>query len=249
MNPVKALTTHGQAIWLDFLARGFIANGELKALVDSDGVRGVTSNPSIFEKAIGGSNEYDEAVSALLSDRDRSASDLYETLAVEDIQRAADALYSVYNELKGADGYVSLEVSPYLARDTEGTIAEAQRLWTSVARDNLMVKVPGTTEGIPAIRALIAQGISINVTLLFSQKMYAEVLEAYIAGLEDFVAGGGDPKRIASVASFFVSRIDTAVDTQLDGKITAANGDDKAHLDPSRARSPLPMPNSPISII
>ena len=231
MNPVKALTTHGQAIWLDFLARGFIANGELKSLVDSDGVRGVTSNPSIFEKAIGGSNEYDEAVSALLSDRDRSASDLYETLAVEDIQRAADALYSVYNELKGADGYVSLEVSPYLARDTEGTIAEAQRLWTSVARDNLMVKVPGTTEGIPAIRALIAQGISINVTLLFSQKMYAEVLEAYIAGLEDFVAGGGDPKRIASVASFFVSRIDTAVDTQLDGKIAAANGDDKAHLE------------------
>ncbi|MGL4260588.1 MAG: transaldolase family protein, partial [Afipia sp.] len=158
MNPVKALTTHGQAIWLDFLARGFIANGELKALVDSDGVRGVTSNPSIFEKAIGGSDEYDSAVSALLKERDRSASDLYETLAVEDIQRAADALHSVYDELKGTDGYVSLEVSPYLARDTEGTIAEAQRLWTSVARDNLMVKVPGTPEGVPAIRALIAQG-------------------------------------------------------------------------------------------
>ncbi|MGD9836959.1 MAG: bifunctional transaldolase/phosoglucose isomerase [Afipia sp.] len=231
MNPVKALTTHGQAIWLDFLARGFIANGDLKALVDSDGVRGVTSNPSIFEKAIGGSSEYDEAVSALLSERDRSASDLYETLAVEDIQRAADALHSVYDELKGADGYVSLEVSPYLARDTDGTIAEAQRLWTSVARDNLMVKVPGTAEGIPAIRALIAQGISINVTLLFSQKMYAEVLEAYIAGLEDFVAKGGDPKRIASVASFFVSRIDTAVDTQLDGKIAAAGGDEKTRLE------------------
>jgi len=231
MNPVKALTTHGQAIWLDFLARGFIANGELKALVDSDGVRGVTSNPSIFEKAIGGSNEYDEAVSALLSERDRSASDLYETLAVEDIQRAADALHSVYDDLKGADGYVSLEVSPYLARDTEGTIAEAQRLWTSVARDNLMVKVPGTPEGVPAIRALIAQGISINVTLLFSQKMYAEVLEAYIAGLEDFVARGGDPKRIASVASFFVSRIDTSVDTQLDGKIATASGDEKTQLE------------------
>lgn len=231
MNPVKALTTHGQAIWLDFLARGFIANGELKALVDSDGVRGVTSNPSIFEKAIGGSNEYDEAVSALLRERDRSASDLYETLAVEDIQRAADALRSVYDELKGTDGYVSLEVSPYLARDTEGTIAEAQRLWTSVGRDNLMVKVPGTAEGIPAIRALISQGISINVTLLFSQKMYAEVLEAYIAGLEDFVARGGDPKRIASVASFFVSRIDTSVDSQIDGKIAAANGEEKARLE------------------
>ena len=230
MNPVKALTTHGQAIWLDFLARGFIANGELKALVDSDGVRGVTSNPSIFEKAIGGSDEYDGAVSALLKERDRPVADLYEALAVEDIQRAADALHSVYDDLQGADGYVSLEVSPYLARDTEGTIAEARRLWTSVARDNLMVKVPGTREGVPAIRALISQGISINVTLLFSQKMYAEVLEAYISGLEAFVAAGGDPKRIASVASFFVSRIDTSVDSQLDGKIAAASGDENARL-------------------
>jgi transaldolase/glucose-6-phosphate isomerase len=231
MNPVKDLTIHGQAIWLDFLARGFIAKGELKALVDSDGVRGVTSNPSIFEKAIGGSDEYDSAVSALLKERDRPVGDLYEALAVEDIQRAADALRSVYDELKGADGFVSLEVSPYLARDTEGTIAEAQRLWKDVGRDNLMVKVPGTREGVPAIRALIAQGISINVTLLFSQKMYAEVLEAYIAGLETFVAGGGNPKRIASVASFFISRIDVAVDNQLDGKIAGASGDQKTHLE------------------
>jgi transaldolase/glucose-6-phosphate isomerase len=231
MNPVKALTTHGQAIWLDFLARGFIANGDLKALVDSDGVRGVTSNPSIFEKAIGGSDEYDGAVSALLKERDRPVGDLYEALAVEDIQRAADALHSVYDQLQGADGYVSLEVSPYLARDTEGTIAEAQRLWKDVGRDNLMVKVPGTREGVPAIRALISQGISINVTLLFSQKMYAEVLEAYISGLETFVAGGGDPKRIASVASFFISRIDVAVDNQLDGKIASVSSDQKAHLE------------------
>jgi transaldolase/glucose-6-phosphate isomerase len=230
MNPVKALTTHGQAIWLDFLARGFIANGELKALVDSDGVRGVTSNPSIFEKAIGGSDEYDGAISALLKERDRPVGDLYEALAVEDIQRAADALHSVYDGLNGADGYVSLEVSPYLARDTEGTIAEAQRLWRDVGRDNLMVKVPGTREGVPAIRALISQGISINVTLLFSQQMYAEVLEAYISGLETFIAGGGDPKRIASVASFFISRIDVAADNQLDGKISGASGDQKAQL-------------------
>ncbi len=231
MNPVKALTTHGQAIWLDFLARGFIANGGLKALVDSDGVRGVTSNPSIFEKAIGGSDEYDGAVSTLLKERDRPVGDLYEALAVEDIQRAADALHSVYDQLQGADGYVSLEVSPYLARDTEGTIAEAQRLWKDVGRDNLMVKVPGTREGVPAIRALISQGISINVTLLFSQRMYAEVLEAYISGLETFVAGGGDPKRIASVASFFISRIDVAVDNQLDGKIAGSSGDQKAKLE------------------
>ena len=231
MNPVKTLTNHGQAIWLDFLARGFIANGDLRALVDQDGVRGVTSNPSIFEKAIGGSDEYDGAVSALLKERDRPVGDLYEALAVEDIQRAADALRSVYDELQGTDGFVSLEVSPYLARDTAGTIAEAQRLWKDVGRDNLMVKVPGTREGVPAIRELIAQGISINVTLLFSQKMYAEVLEAYIAGLEAFVAGGGDPKRVASVASFFVSRIDVAVDNQLDGKIAAASGDQKAQLE------------------
>jgi transaldolase/glucose-6-phosphate isomerase len=231
MNPVKALTDHGQAIWLDFLARGFIANGDLKALVDQDGVRGVTSNPSIFEKAIGGSDEYDSAISALLKEHDRPVGDLYEALAVEDIQRAADALHSVYDELHGADGFVSLEVSPYLARDTEGTIAEAQRLWKAVGRDNLMVKVPGTNEGVPAIRKLISQGISINVTLLFSQKMYAEVLEAYISGLETFIAGGGDPKRVASVASFFVSRIDTAVDSQLDGKIAAASGDQKKQLE------------------
>jgi transaldolase/glucose-6-phosphate isomerase len=231
MNPVKALTDHGQAIWLDFLARGFIANGDLKALVDQDGVRGVTSNPSIFEKAIGGSDEYDSAISALLKEHDRPVGDLYEALAVEDIQRAADALHSVYDELHGADGFVSLEVSPYLARDTEGTVAEAQRLWKAVGRDNLMVKVPGTNEGVPAIRKLISQGISINVTLLFSQKMYAEVLEAYVSGLETFIAGGGDPKRVASVASFFVSRIDTAVDSQLDGKIAAASGDQKKRLE------------------
>ncbi|MGL5168311.1 MAG: bifunctional transaldolase/phosoglucose isomerase [Afipia sp.] len=231
MNPVKALTNHGQAIWLDFLARGFIANGDLKALVDQDGVRGVTSNPSIFEKAIGGSDEYDSTISALLKERDRPVGDLYEALAVEDIQRAADALYSVYDGLQGADGFVSLEVSPYLARDTEGTIAEAQRLWKAVGRDNLMVKVPGTREGVPAIRKLISEGISINITLLFSQKMYAEVLEAYISGLETFIANGGDPKRVASVASFFVSRIDTAVDSQLDGKIAAASGDQKKQLE------------------
>lgn len=231
MNPVKALTQHGQAIWLDFLARGFIANGELKALVDQDGVRGVTSNPSIFEKAIGGSNEYDGDVSELLKQHDRTVGELYEALAVEDIQRAADALHSVYDELQGADGYVSLEVSPYLARDTAGTVAEAQRLWKAVGRDNLMVKVPGTPEGVPAIRDLIAQGISINVTLLFSQAMYAQVLEAYIAGLEAFIADGGDPKRVASVASFFVSRIDTAVDNELDGKIAAASGEQRTQLE------------------
>jgi len=227
MNPIKALHQHGQAIWLDFLARNFIAKGDLKGLIDRDGVRGVTSNPSIFEKAIAGSTEYDDSIAGLLRERDRSVGDLYETLAVEDIQRAADVLRPVYDELHGDDGYVSLEVSPYLARDTAGTIAEAERLWRAVRRDNLMIKVPGTPEGLPAIEALIAQGINVNITLLFSQQLYASVLDAYIAGLEKWVASGGDPKKIASVASFFVSRIDTAVDKELDGKIAAANDADK----------------------
>jgi len=232
MNPVKKLQSHGQAIWLDFLARGFIAKGDLKTLIERDGVRGVTSNPSIFEKAIAGTDEYDDAISALLKQHDRPVGDLYEALAVEDIQHAADVLKPVYDELKGADGYVSLEVSPYLALDTKGTIAEAEKLWKDVGRDNLMVKVPATPEGLPAIQKLISEGISINITLLFSQKVYAQVLEAYLTGLEAFVAGGGDPSKIASVASFFVSRIDTAVDKQLDEKIAAANDkDQKARLE------------------
>jgi transaldolase/glucose-6-phosphate isomerase len=227
MNPVKQLEKHGQAIWLDFLARGFILKGDLKTLIDRDGVKGVTSNPSIFEKAIGSGDEYDGAISTLLKQQDRPVIDLYESVAVEDIQHAADVLRPVYDQLHGDDGYVSLEVSPYLARDTDGTLAEALRLWRDVKRDNLMVKVPGTREGLPAIETLTAQGISINITLLFSRKVYAQVLEAYIAGLEKFVAGGGDPKKIASVASFFVSRVDVEVDKQLDAKIAAANDKDQ----------------------
>src|ERR1700750_413105 len=212
MNPVKELQKHGQSVWLDFLARGFIAKGDLKKLIDQDGVRGVTSNPSIFEKAIAQSDEYDDAFVKLLKDGDRSVIDLYESVAIKDIQHAADVLRSVYDELKGHDGYVSLEVSPYLARDTEGTMAEAKRLWSSVKRDNLMVEVPGTEEGLPAIEKLIAQGISINITLLFSQKVYEQVLEPYMCGLEKLAAAHGDLSKVASVASFFVSRIDTAVD-------------------------------------
>ncbi len=223
MNPVKALEQHGQAVWLDFLARGFVAKGELKKLIDSDGVKGVTSNPSIFEKAIGSSDEYDGAIAKALKSGDRSVAELFEHLAIEDIQHAADVLRPVYDRLKGDDGFVSLEVSPYLATDTEGTIAEARRLWKDVNRRNLMVKVPATPQGLPAIETLIAQGISINITLLFSQKVYLQVAEAYLSGLEKYVAGGGNPSHVASVASFFVSRIDTAVDKQLDEKIAKAN--------------------------
>jgi transaldolase/glucose-6-phosphate isomerase len=223
MNPVKALEKHGQAVWLDFLARGFVAKGDLKKLIDTDGVKGVTSNPSIFEKAIGSSDEYDEPIGKALKKGDRPVAELFEHLAIEDIQHAADVLRPVYDQLKGDDGFVSLEVSPYLAMDTKGTIAEAQRLWKEVDRKNLMVKVPATPEGLPAIEHLIGEGISINITLLFSQKVYVEVAEAYLAGLEKYIAGGGDPSHVASVASFFVSRIDSAVDKQLDEKIAKAN--------------------------
>jgi transaldolase/glucose-6-phosphate isomerase len=223
MNPVKALENHGQAIWLDFLARGFVANGDLKKLIDTDGVKGVTSNPSIFEKAIGSSDEYDGAIGHALQRGDRPIADLFEHLAVEDIQHAADVLRPVYDQFNGNDGFVSLEVSPYLAMDTRATIAEAMRLWKDVHRRNLMVKVPATPEGLPAIEHLTGKGLNINITLLFSQEVYIEVAKAYIAGLEKLVADGGDPSHVASVASFFVSRIDTAVDKQLDEKIARAN--------------------------
>jgi transaldolase/glucose-6-phosphate isomerase len=223
MNPVKALEQHGQAVWLDFLARGFIAKGELKALIETDGVKGVTSNPSIFEKAIGSSDEYDGPIGKALDKGDLPVAELFERLAIEDIQHAADVLRPVYDSHHGEDGFVSLEVSPYLAMDTKGTIAEAQRLWKHVHRKNLMVKVPATPEGLPAIAHLIGEGISINITLLFSQAVYLEVAEAYLAGLEEYVAGGGDPSHVASVASFFVSRIDTVVDKELDEKIAQAN--------------------------
>jgi transaldolase/glucose-6-phosphate isomerase len=223
MNPVKELEKHGQAVWLDFLARGFVANGDLKKLIDTDGVKGVTSNPSIFEKAIGSSDEYDSPIGSALKKGDRSIAELFEHVAIEDIQHAADVLRPVYDQLNGHDGFVSLEVSPYLAMDTKATIAEAERLWKHVHRKNLMVKVPATPEGLPAIQHLIGEGISINITLLFSQKTYVQVAEAYLAGLEKYVAGGGDPSHVASVASFFVSRIDSAVDKQLDEKIARAN--------------------------
>jgi len=222
MNPVKELENHGQAVWLDFLARGFIAK-DLKGLIDSDGVKGVTSNPSIFEKAIGSSDEYDAPIGKALKSGDRPVAALFERLAVEDIQHAADVLRPVYDQHHGNDGFVSLEVSPYLATDTSGTIAEAKRLWKEVHRKNLMIKVPATPQGLPAIERLIGEGISVNITLLFSQAVYRDVVEAYLKGLEKYVAKGGDPSHVASVASFFVSRIDTMVDKQIDEKIAKAN--------------------------
>jgi transaldolase/glucose-6-phosphate isomerase len=221
-NPLRNLQEFGQSVWLDFVSRELLQKGELATLVARDGLRGVTSNPSIFEKAILHGADYDPQIAALEEQGDLDPAKLFELLAVKDIQDAADALRPVYDETQRRDGYISLEVSPYLAMDTERTIEEARRLWRAVGRDNLMIKIPGTKPGLPAIRQMIGEGVNVNVTLLFSQQVYAEVVEAYIAGLEAFVAKGGDPHRVASVASFFVSRIDTLVDAALDERIAAA---------------------------
>jgi transaldolase/glucose-6-phosphate isomerase len=222
MNPVRALRDYGQSVWLDYIRRSLILTGELQRLIDQDGLQGVTSNPSIFEKAITASTDYAPALRSLEA-QDLSAKDRYERIAVRDIQDAADVLKPVYEKTKMRDGYVSLEVSPYLARDTKGTIDEARRLHSLVGRENLMIKVPATPEGIPAIRQLISEGISVNVTLLFSRAAYATVANAYIEGLEQLAGRGGDVSRVASVASFFVSRIDSAVDALLANKIKAAS--------------------------
>ena len=213
VNPLKELLKYGQSVWLDYIRRNLITSGELKRLIEEDGLRGMTSNPSIFEKAIAGSTDYTDFLNSLKSRTDLDAKGRYEMLAIRDIQDATDLMRPVYDSAKRKDGFVSLEVSPYLARDTKGTIEEARRLWKSVSRDNVMIKVPGTAEGLPAIEQLIGEGININVTLLFSQQVYEQVAQAYIAGLEAFAAKGGDLSRVASVASFFISRIDTLIDS------------------------------------
>ena len=223
MNPLKALNDRGQVVWLDFLARRFIADGSLKRLVDEDGLTGVTSNPSIFEKAILGSSDYDGSVKDAEEQGDLDVRSLFERLAVEDIQNAADVLRPVYEATRHRDGYVSIEVSPYLAMSTEETVVEARRLWQAVGRENLMVKVPATAPGLPAIRQLTGEGINVNITLLFSQEVYEQVVGAYLGGLEDLIGRGGDPSRIASVASLFVSRIDTAVDKLIEARLRQTN--------------------------
>lgn len=212
-NPLLEVQHYGQSIWYDNIRRGLITSGELQQLIDRDGLRGVTSNPAIFEKAIAGSSDYNNLLKALERQGDMDAKSLYEQLAIRDIQDAADVMWPVYEKTSKRDGYVSLEVSPYLAHDTKGTLEEARRLWQAVGRDNVMIKVPAAPAGIPAITQLIGEGINVNVTLLFAQETYEQVAEAYIAGLERRAAQGGDLSRIASVASFFISRIDTAVDS------------------------------------
>ncbi|MDR6942310.1 transaldolase [Mucilaginibacter pocheonensis] len=216
-NNVKQIHDFGQSIWLDFIDRAIMASGKLKQLIDEDGVRGVTSNPAIFEKAITSSADYDNDIVELSKNTDDNEQ-LFFGLAIKDIQQAADLFKGVYDESKGVDGYVSLEVSPFLALDTDGTAKQAAELWQKVDRKNVMIKIPGTKPGLAAIRQSIAKGININVTLLFGLERYEEVTEAYIAGLEDHLAAGHSIGHISSVASFFLSRIDVIVDPLLEEK-------------------------------
>jgi transaldolase / glucose-6-phosphate isomerase len=222
VNPLKALLSYGQSMWLDYIRRDLITSGSLKKMIEEDGLRGMTSNPSIFEKAIAESSLYDDILQTLAARKDLDTTARYEQLAIRDIQGAADVLRPVYESSKFRDGYVSLEVSPLLARETQKTIDEARRLWKAVNRENVMIKIPGTAEGLPAIRQAIGESINVNVTLLFAQEVYEEVAEAHIAGLEDLAKRGGNLKKIGGVASFFISRIDSLVDSMINDKLKTA---------------------------
>ena len=219
---IKKLREIGQSFWLDNLSRHLINSGELKRLIDEDGVTGITSNPTIFQKAISGSRDYDASIKALLEKGVRDEKELFLTLAFEDISRAADMLWPVYRKSGGLDGFVSIEVSPDLAYDTQKTIAEARRLFSTLGKKNILVKVPATKQGLPAIEQLTAEGVNVNVTLLFSVSRYEEVATAYISGLEKRFHRGEPIDEIASVASFFVSRVDTLTDKLLEGRLSAA---------------------------
>jgi transaldolase / glucose-6-phosphate isomerase len=219
-NPLKALLACGQSPWMDYIRRDLLTGGGLKKYIDNDGLRGMTSNPAIFEKAITGSNLYADILTSPAA-KTVDAKGLFEKIAIRDVQDACDIFKSVYAESKRRDGYVSLEVSPYLAKDTKGTIEEARRLWKAVDRPNVMIKVPATPDGLPAIRQLLEEGLNINITLLFAQSAYEQVAEAFLAALEARAAKGQDISHIASVASFFVSRIDSLVDGKIDEKLKA----------------------------
>lgn len=221
-NPLKALAKLGQSVWLDYIRRDLLSGGGLRRMIAEDGLAGMTSNPAIFEKAISGSRDYDADINALARSG-KKVGEVYETLSLSDIKAAADQFRPLYDSTSGADGYVSLEVNPHLAHDAGGTVREGRRLWQALARPNAMIKVPATVEGLEAVRALIADGINVNVTLLFGVARYRLVAEAYLAGLEARAAQGKELKNIASVASFFISRIDTLVDPALE-KAAASGG-------------------------
>lgn len=213
-NPLRGLTRCGQSVWLDFISRQLVRSGRLRWLIDEDGIRGVTSNPAIFEKALAMGSEYDEQI-RYLAEEGLTAEEIYEAVAADDIQHAADVFRLTYDRLGAGDGYVSLEVSPYLAHDTEGTIVEARRLFNQLDRPNVFIKIPATAAGIPAIRDCIADGINVNVTLLFGLPRYRQVAEAYLDGIEERLARGRPVNLVRSVASLFISRIDTLVDDLL----------------------------------
>jgi len=226
-NPLVALGAAGQSPWLDYIHRGMIASGELARRIAEDGIRGVTSNPTIFEKAVSSGHDYDAQIVGLAKSK-TALPDSYKAIVTDDIRAAADVLRTVYNVTGGADGYVSLEVDPDLARDTRATIVRARELFDAVGRPNVMIKIPGTKEGLPAVEETIASGVPVNVTLIFSVVRYAEVVEAYMRGVERLLAAGGVPRNVASVASFFVSRVDSAVDPLLTSVMHRWPGSPKA---------------------
>ncbi len=217
-NPLRGLLEYGQSPWMDYVRRDLLTSGALKKLIQEDGLMGMTSNPTIFEKAITGSKDYSDILESPEAKK-LDAKGVYEKIAIRDVQDATDIFKPVYQQTKRRDGYVSLEVSPLLANDTQGTISEARRLWKSVGRDNVMIKVPGTVEGLPAVRQLLEEGLNINITLLFAQSVYEQVAEAFLSALESRAKKGQDISHIASVASFFVSRIDSLIDSQIDAKL------------------------------
>ncbi|HEV2201737.1 MAG TPA: transaldolase [Bryobacteraceae bacterium] len=235
-NPLKQLARYGQSIWLDYIRRSLMTSGELHKLIERDGLTGMTSNPSIFEKAIAESDEYADFLAELRRDAMLDAKAIYERLAIRDIQDVADALRSVYLATNGRDGYVSLEVSPLLANETQATIGEARRLWNTVQRPNVMIKVPGTSAGLPAIETLLSEGINVNITLLFACERYEEVAQVYVRALEGRARQGLHLASVASVASFFVSRIDTNVDARIDALLPAAGEQKRALLESCRSR-------------
>lgn len=226
-NPLKKLEALGQSIWLDYIRCDLITSGKLKSMIKEDGLGGMTSNPSIFEKAIAESNLYDKVISELAL-KEKNIQVIYETICLRDVQNAADEFKIVYEKTDGKDGFVSMEVNPHLAHDTEGTIKEARRLWAALNRPNVLIKVPATVEGLPAIRQLISEGINVNVTLLFALQRYREVAETYIAGITDRIKQGKPVDKIASVASFFLSRIDAVIDPREEDYIASVG--EQAHF-------------------
>src|SRR5258708_26211691 len=235
-NPLKGLLAYGQSPWMDYIRRDLLTSGELKKYIDNDGLRGMTSNPAIFEKAITGSNLYTDILASPEAKK-LDANGLFEKIAIHDVQDACDIFRPVYAETKRRDGYVSLEVSPFLGFDTNASLAEARRLWKAVDRPNVMIKIPGTPEGLPAIRQALAERIHVNITLLFAQSAYEKVAEALLSALEARAAKGQDITHIASVASFFVSRIDTLVDSKIDEKLkTTTDAGQKVLLESIRGK-------------